>query len=228
MKKILTTLLLVAGLAGTAISQKIPDRPEGPPPTPHKPRHEKKGGAQHLPLKELELSDAQRDAFRKQRESFKQRMDVLKKEENITVKEWKSRMENLRKENLSVMQNILTSEQKTKMSELRRKTQDRQMQGIKKQLNLTEDQLSQLKKQRAATQKQLQAIRENNTLTETDKKEATRKLMKEQKESFGKLLTPEQKAKQKEMRPPHGPKGRPGRQGMMPPPPDAPAPISIS
>jgi hypothetical protein len=84
-----------------------------------------------------------------------------------------------------------------------------------------------LKKQRAATQKQLQAIRKNNTLTETDKKEATRKLMKEQKESFDKLLTPEQKAKRREMRPPHGPKSRPGRPGMIPPPPDAPTPPVI-
>ena len=215
MKKILAFVLLVAGLTGTAISQKITDRPDGPPPPPH---HARKGGPGHMPMKELNLSDAQKESFKKQRSEFKQRMDALKKEENITVKEWKSRMENLRKENQSAMQNILTPEQKEKMKSMRGKAGEMQMQGMKERLNLTDDQAVQLKKQQSATQKQMQAIRENASLSSEQKKEAAKKLMEEQKESMEKLLSEEQKKKFKEMRS-NGPKGPMHRRGTQPPPP---------
>jgi len=202
MKKSFALLLLVTGLTGAAFAQKIPDRPDGPPP------HHKKGGRGRLPLKELELTDAQRDAFRKHREGFKQKMDALKKEDNITVKEWRSRMEALRKENQTALQGILTPEQKKKMKNMREGRQAQQLQGMKDRLGLSDDQLSQLKKQRSATQKEVQAIRGNTSLSPEQKKESLKRLMKEQREQVDKLLTPEQRAKRKEMRPPHGPRGR--------------------
>jgi len=214
MKKTLALVLLVAGLTGTAISQKITERPDGPPPPPP---HARKGGHERMPLKELNLTDAQKESFKKQRTEFKQRMDALKKEENITVKEWKSRMEKLRKENQSAMQHILTPEQKEKMKSMRGKAGEMQMQGMKERLNLTDDQAAQLKKQQSATQKQMKAIREDASLSSEQKKEAAKKLMKEQKDSMEKLLTEEQKKNWKEMRS-NGPNRRGHRPGMPPPP----------
>jgi Spy/CpxP family protein refolding chaperone len=214
-KSMVCTLGLLLALTGVGFAQQIPGRPDGPPPPPH---HARKGGPGHMPMKELNLSDAQKESFKKQRSEFKQRMDALKKEENITVKEWKSRMENLRKENQSAMQNILTPEQKEKMKSMRGKAGEMQMQGMKERLNLTDDQAVQLKKQQSATQKQMQAIRENASLSTEQKREASKKLMKEQKESMEKLLTEEQKKKFKEMRS-NGPKGPMHRRGTQPPPP---------
>jgi hypothetical protein len=221
MKKQIALFFLAAGLTGMAFGQKIPDRPEGPPPP--KPHQAQKGWAKQMPLKELEITDAQREAFKKQREAFRQRMEALKKEDNITVKEWRSKMETLRKENEASMQNILTKEQKLKWEQIRKEQQGRQFEGMKQQLGLTEEQAEKMKQQRAATQKQIEAIRNNKALSTQEKKESVKKLMKAQKESFDSLLTPEQKAKRKEMHPPRGPNRRPHRPGMAPPP-DGPTP----
>lgn len=217
MKKIFSTLLLVAGLAGAAISQKTPNRPDGPPPPP-RPKQERKGPMNRIPWKELDLTDAQRDAFRKQRESFQQKMEALKKEENITVKEWKSRMDKLRKENQSAMQNILTADQKAKIKRLREEQEVRQTQALKKRLDLSDEQMGQIKNQRANTQKQMKAIRENNALSASEKREAMKKLMKEQKDNFEKVLSAEQRVKWKDMRRMQGPR-RPQGPDMPPPPP---------
>lgn len=223
MKKILASLLLAVGLTGSAFSQQIPDRPDAPPPPPHHGKQHKKGEHPPLPLEELNLTDGQKESFRAQRAAFKQRMEALKKEENITVKEWKSRMETLKKENLQAMQNLLTPEQREKMNKMRAQAGDRSMDRMKEQLNLTPDQMSQFKKIRTATLKQMKAIRENASLSSDEKKSSLKKLMKEQKEGFDKLLTPEQREKRTQMRPKHGPKGRHPRPEMSLPP-DAPAP----
>lgn len=223
MSKILASLLIATGLTGSAFSQQIPDRPDAPPPPPHHIRQHKLRGHQEIPLKELNLTDGQKESFRAQREAFKQRMEALKKEDNITVKEWKSRIETLKKENLQAMQNILTPEQREKMYNMRTQAGDRSMDRMKEQLNLTPDQMSQFKKIRNATMKQMKAIRENASLSSDEKKSSMKKLMKEQNEGFEKLLTPEQREKRMQMRPMHDTKGRHPRRGM-PPPPDAPAP----
>lgn len=215
MKKSIVFLLGLALLfTGSGYAQQIPARPDGPPPPPP---HARQGGQNRFPLKELNLSDAQQATFKKQRTEFKQRMDALKKEEDITVKEWKSRMEKLRQENQSAMRNILTPEQKDQLKKMRAQAGKQQMQGMKAHLNLTEEQTAQLKKQRSATQKQLQAIRAHASMSTEQKKEAVKNLMKEQKESLEKLLTEAQLKKWKAMRSnrPKGPGHRPG----MPPPP---------
>lgn len=217
MKKLIPLTLILSVLAISAFAQKIPSRPDGPPPPLH---HEKKGMMDRIPLKELDLTDAQREAFRKQREAFRQRMDALKKQEDITVREWKTRMENLRKEHQAAMGNILTPEQKTKMEELRRREGDRRLGDLKQRLQLSDDQTMQLKKIQEATQKRMRALREDSGLSAEQKRESMRKLMKEQKESMTKLLTEEQRKKMKDMRP-HGPGKRPGRPGMPPAPPES-------
>lgn len=213
-KSIVSMIGLILLFIGSSYAQQTPGRPDGPPPPPP---HQRKGGQNRLPLKALKLSDAQKESFKKQRTEFKQRMDALKKEEDITVKEWKSRMEKLRKENQTAMQNILTPDQKEQLKKMREEAGQKQLQGMKERLNLTEDQTAQLKKQRSATQKQLKAIRENENISTEQKKEAVKKLMKVQKESMEKLLTEEQKKKWKAMRS-NGPKAPGHRPGMPPPP----------
>lgn len=222
MKKFIALSLILSVLVISSFAQKIPSRPDGPPPPPP-PHHGKKGERNPIPFKDLELTDAQRDAFRKQRDAFKQRMDALKKEEDMTVRDWKARMENLRKEHRAAMENILTSEQKTKMEELRRREGDRRLSQMKQRLQLSDDQTEQLKNIQDATQKRMKAIRADDGLSREQKKESLRKLMKEQKESMAKLLTEEQRKKLKDMRP-RDPRKRPGRPSA---PGDRPAPTDM-
>lgn len=228
MKKLISLLLLATGLFGSAMAQKNRERDNVPPPPPQH-EQQRKGGMSRLPLKELDLTDAQKESFRKQRESFKKSMEALKKEENITVKEWKSRMEKLRKDNQTALQNILTPEQKAKIQRLREEQQVRQMQSMKKRLDLSDEQAEQIKSQRAATQKQIKAIRENDRLSATEKREAMQKLMREQKDNMEKILTPEQRVRLKDMpRPQQGPNRGRLRPGMSPSPdPDRPPKLAI-
>ncbi len=89
---------------------------------------------------------------------------------------------------------------------------------MKNRLNLSDEQVGQLKNQRANTQKQMKAIRENNDLSASEKREAMKKLMKEQKDNFEKVLSAEQRVKWKDMRRMQAPR-RPQGPGMPPPPP---------
>ena len=78
-----------------------------------------------------------------------------------------------------------------------------------KELNLTKEQQGQMKELHETMKQKKEDIRNDQTLTEAQKKAKMKELHKEQKEKINAILTPEQKEKMKEQKknskvPPHG------------------------
>jgi Spy/CpxP family protein refolding chaperone len=209
MKKILATALVLSVVFATR-AQEIPERKhDGYKPHGEKGMHHRRPGG--MDFKQLNLTDAQKEQMKTQRESFRKQMDELKKNDNITVKEWKTRMENLRKEQKSGMEKILTADQKKQLEKMKSdqhsKMEDRRKQGaerMKQHLGLTAEQSSKLEQSRKETGDKIKAIRENKSLSDEKKREQMKEVMKKQKEQLKSVLTEEQLQKMKEQRH-HGP-----------------------
>lgn len=210
MKRIVAAALALS-LAFAVKAQEIPERkhdgfkPHGHPGKMHQ-RHP--GG---MDFKQLNLSEAQKEQMKTQHEGFRKQMEELKKNDNITVKEWRTRMENLRKEQKSKMESILTSDQKSQLEKM--KTEKKamhevdakaRMEKMKIHLGLTQEQTAKMEKNRKEMGDKMKAIRENKSLSDDKKRDEMKELMKKQKESMKSILTEEQLKKMKEGRQ-HGP-----------------------
>jgi Spy/CpxP family protein refolding chaperone len=206
MKKILSTVLAGAVITFTVQAQEIPERKRD-----GKGMHERHGKMHHRPggmdFQKLKLTEAQKEQMKAERENFRKQMEDLKKNDNITVKEWKARMENLRKEQKAKMESILTPDQKTQLQKMKA---DRiamhevdakaRIEKMKIHLGLTDEQAAKIEKNRIEISGKMKAIRENNSLSDEKKREEMRELMKKQRESMKSVLTEEQKKKLQESR----------------------------
>jgi Spy/CpxP family protein refolding chaperone len=210
MKKIiLSALVLSMGFAINA--QEIPDRKSEKPGMMHKKNHHRGG----MEMKSLNLTEDQKAKFKSQNEAFRKEMQELKKNENITVKDWKAKAETIRKQHKEGIQSILTSEQKAKMQEMKAKMQEKRKEGkvrsddmrknrgdrMKTELGLTADQSAKLETSHKAIREQMKAIRANTALSDEQKREQMKELHKKQKENLKSILTEEQLQKMKESRP---------------------------
>ena len=92
MKKIILSAFIVM-LAVTVKAQEIPERKSDRPHMMERKRH-----PHGKEFQNLNLTTEQKVKFKSQNENFRQQMQELKKNDNITVKEWKLKAENLRKE----------------------------------------------------------------------------------------------------------------------------------
>src|ERR1044072_7525676 len=75
------------------------------------------GGPQDV-MAQLNLTDQQKTELKAIREDYKDQMTDLKKNEDITVREYKSRMETIRKDHRDKMQNLLTDDQKASIKKM--------------------------------------------------------------------------------------------------------------
>jgi Spy/CpxP family protein refolding chaperone len=153
----------------------------------------------HDSFKELNLSEDQRSKYKALNENFHKQMLELKKNDDITVKEWKGKMESLRKNHRSQMQSLLTEEQKTKLEKMKEDRKGRIQQGreerfdqMKARLKLTDEQTSQLKTSRLAFSEKMRAIRENKSLDDLQKRQQQKELRNKQKDQLKSILTEEQ------------------------------------
>ena len=153
-------------------------------------------------MKELNFSEAQKSKLRANRESFRAKMQQLEKEENITVKEYKTRKQALHKENRAAMQSVLTPEQQQKMADmkLKREQQNKERENVrlekmKSNLSLTNEQAAQIKSQQEALHLKQKSIRENESLSMEQKKEQMKALQESARQERMKVLTAEQHEK---------------------------------
>lgn len=202
MKKIILSALIIS-MAFAVNAQEIKDRK-----TERPQRHENhKGQRGHdgMAFKNLNLSEAQKAQMKLQNESFRKQMEELKKNDGITVKDSRTRMETIRKNHKEKMQNILTTDQKAQLEKMKIEgmakheamAKDRSNM-MKEKLGLTADQSAKMEKNRTEMSKKMKAIKEDKSISDEQKKEKMKELMKQNKESMQSILTAEQLQKMKE------------------------------
>lgn len=175
--------------------------------------HEKRGSKNHrsdktMMMKQLNLSDAQKQQAKSLKEDFKAQHKQLEEGKNsLSMQDYQSKKQQLRKDQRSKFESILTSDQKSKMADLtkdQRQKRHEMKKGergqMKSSLNLTDDQVSKLQQQHENFKSQAKAIKENNTYTEEQKKKNLTDLRKQIHESDKTILTAEQLQKKEEMR----------------------------
>ncbi len=201
MKKLIALSLVFASIAGSVTAQETPKM---------KQEHEMKD--QHhegnmMKMKDLNITDAQKTQMKAIREDFKKQMDLLKQNQNMSMKEFNDRKEALQKDQKAKMEALLTPEQKEKMAQQKiqfeadRKTMlEKQMAEMKTKLSLTDDQVKKLNAQHEALEIKMKAIREDQSLNQESRKEKMTTLRKQSEEERNKVLTSEQLKKLEELR----------------------------
>lgn len=186
------------------------------------PGFNKRHHGQQEAMAQLNLTDQQKTELKAIREDYQQQMADLKKNEDITVREWKSRMENIRKDHRDKVQSLLTDEQKASMKKMMHNRKDTTGKGfrhhggfgkhhgqnldkMKKELGLTDDQVTALKKNHEETAQKFKALREDKSKTEDQKKAEMKEFKKQQHESLKSILTEEQLQKLQQQKKSHGP-----------------------
>jgi Spy/CpxP family protein refolding chaperone len=193
MKKLIVSVIL------TAISFAAMQAQEGP--------EFRKGKRHHheMAIQKLNLSEDQKTKFRTLNEGFRKEMEELQKQDNITVKEWKSRKEKLRTDHKKSIERLLTNDQKEQLKKMQadREVQstargEKRMDMMKEQLALTNEQSAKMKELRSELSEKMKGIRENKSLEPEQKKEQMKDLMKQNKEKMKSILTDEQLKKLQE------------------------------
>lgn len=193
MKKILTSVLaLVIALSSMAQANKIKDKKEF------------KGEFRKDGIEKLNLTDAQKTQLKSINEDFKQRMQDLKKSDNITVKEQHEKREALVAEHQQKVNAILTPDQQSKLAASKQDFKQKggfhkggaregRFEQLSKDLNLTPEQTTKVQDLNQGLRTKMQDIRNNSSLTQEQKKEQVKDLMKKHREDIQSLLTQEQK-----------------------------------
>lgn len=203
MKKIMLSVLVATLIATSSQAQEIPDRKA--------PRHEmQKKHHRGDEFKQLNLSEEQKTKLKAVNEENRKQMEELKKNDNITVKEWKVKMEAQRKEHQSNLQALLSEDQKAQLEKSRQekkttfrersKNRHNRIGNMKADLGLSDEQSAKLKSNREAMAAKIKAVREDKSLTDENKKEQAKELMKKQREEMKSILTEEQLKKMEEQK----------------------------
>jgi Spy/CpxP family protein refolding chaperone len=195
MKKLIGSLLALTLIASASQAQDL--------------KHAKHHGRHHqkeMLSKQLNLTADQKTQLKSINSDAKKQMAELKKNDNITVKDFKSRKEAIRKEQHEKMLALLTPDQKSQMEKMKQdrmaKNKERSQRGLEKmktQLNLTDDQVSKLKASHEGFASKAKEIRSNASLTEDQKKEQFKELAKQQREETKSILTKEQLQKMQDL-----------------------------
>ena len=201
MKKIILSALVVL-MAIAVQAQEIPERKTDKPLMHARARGQHNKG---MNMQQLNLTPQQKIQIKQQRENFHSQIEELKKNDGITVKESRERMESFRKENKEKTQRILTADQKAKLQQMKveGKAQHMEMargraENMKTRLGLSDEQSAKMEKNKAEMAKKIKAVHENKSLSEQNKKEQMKELMKGQREQMKSILTDEQLKKMKE------------------------------
>ena len=205
MKKIMLSVFVAALVVTTSQAQDIKDREPGK----HQMMRKHHRGEE---FKNLNLTEDQKAKFKTLNEENRKQMSELKKNDNITVKEWRSKMEAQRKEHRAKVQGVLTEEQKAQLEKSRQernaKSQERsntrpdsyRVEKMKTDLGLSDEQYGKLKSNQEAVEGKMKALRDDKSLNDENKKEQVKELRNKQKEDMKSILTEEQLKKWEEQK----------------------------
>jgi len=160
-----------------------------------------------MDMQKLNLTEEQKATFKSQKENFRKQMEELKKNETLTLGEAKKRAENIRKEHKAKMEGLLTNDQKTQLQKIKAEGKEKHAamgrqrgERMKTELGLTDEQSAKMQSNRKAMGEKMKALRENKSLTDNQKKEQMKELMKQQKENMKSVLTEDQLKKLNEIK----------------------------
>ena len=158
-------------------------------------------------MNQLNLTDAQKQQTKSINDDYRNQLKELEKDDNITLKDYRSKKASIEQERKSKFQALLTTDQKNKIiqaqkdrSEKMKMMAQKRMEKMKTDLNLTDDQVVKMQAQKESSMKQMKAIRENSSLSEEQKKAQLMDLRKSNHESMNNILTADQLKKKEELR----------------------------
>ena len=158
-------------------------------------------------LKGLNLSETQKEQIKTYRQNANNQLMELNKNEDITVKEYRSRKAAILNTQKEQIEKVLTAEQKTQLAQNKaeRKAANelavtKRIDKMKSRLNLSDEQVTKIRATHEAAMEKATAIRENNQLSPEEKRQQLMSLRQEQKSNITQVLTPEQITKMEEMK----------------------------
>lgn len=174
----------------------------------HKPYHHNgMKQSRRMWMKQLNLSDTQKQQMKTANMDFHKKMQDLNKEENITVKEQRSRRTALIKEHQQQVDAVLTPEQKTKLADFKKERmekakdfQAKRFEKMKTNLGLSDEQSAKLKAINQAFHDKAMAIKNDASLDMTKKHEAIKALAAQRKKDTASVLTTAQQEKMKQLK----------------------------
>lgn len=205
MKKLLLALSIVA-IANTSVFAQVKHEKKITPSTSEKNRIPGKNTHHKSMMANLNLSEAQKNEARSIRKEYYQKIKNLEDDKSITLQDYRAKKSVLRDEEKMHFMKLLSEEQKELLAkgdgERNRKGYGRSKENGKMMdnLNLCSEQANQLKNQREEFNKQAEEIKQNQSLTQDQRKQQLMELRKSQKESEKKILTQDQWQKREEMR----------------------------
>ena len=200
MKKIITSALVLALAFGTAQAQKTPgDKGKGYN------KENKMGG-----YDKLNLTADQKSRLETLKATYKQQAADLKNNTQLSDEQKKTRRKELHQNFKSQADAILTPAQKEQLSQMKanrtakgknanfkgakgnKMAMGARGEGFQKELNLTQDQQAKMAQIRSEYRTKFEALRNDNSLTQEQKRTKMQDLMKAQQEQVKTILTKEQ------------------------------------
>ncbi|TBR18059.1 MAG: hypothetical protein EPO57_08435 [Chitinophagaceae bacterium] len=161
-------------------------------------------------LQKMNLTEDQKLKAKSINGDYRKQMMDLKKNDAITVKEWKEKRESISKKHRNEMQKILTPEQKNKLISAKNTKKElavidakAKMEKMKIHLGLSNEQSDKLKKERVEIMEKMKSLRENASLTTEQKKSEVKELVKKRKEILNSVLSKDQIEKMKKSKKGH-------------------------
>jgi Spy/CpxP family protein refolding chaperone len=203
MKKIMASLA-IALMATLAVSAQQTDSS-----LHQRHRHSFRHHQHDMMAKNLQLSDQQKEQLKTINGDFHKKLMDLKKNEDITIREYKTKMKALQQEHRTAFQSVLSQEQKEQLA----KTKEDRMQfaknhaagseKMKARLGLSDAQASQLKNIHTDMVTKIKAIHADSSLTRAQKHEQVKTLALQQKDQLKNILTPDQLQQLQQMKEQH-------------------------
>jgi Spy/CpxP family protein refolding chaperone len=150
-------------------------------------------------MNHLHYTVEQRKQMRTINEDYRKKSQDLYKQDNITLREYKSQLLVLQKDKKSKLQNLLTPDQKNEIEKWKKHASEEMqvkaaanLERMKIHLNLSDDQTAKIKSQQAEFRSQMKAIHQNDNLLPYQKKDQMKALMAKRQDAMKSVLTPEQ------------------------------------
>ncbi len=166
-------------------------------------KHQKKAKMVH----QFKLSDEQKQQAKIIQQEFSTKVKTLKKNDAITMGEFKKQMAALQADRKTKMTALLTAEQKATIANRKKRMQEEaqvqaaaRLERMKIKLELSEEQVAKIKSNQQVSREKAKAIRENSQLSKMEQQEQLKDLKLKQKEMLLSVLTKEQKSKLEEHR----------------------------